>query len=46
MVCDVHLFVLQIHTSSFETSWQGERVGHWEDFHRLGLQDVTELDSD
>jgi hypothetical protein len=52
VVHDAHLFVLQIHISSFGTGWQGEMcallsaLGCREAFHRLGVQDVAELDSD
>jgi hypothetical protein len=35
VVCDDHLFILQIHRSSFETSWQEEMVLHREAFHRM-----------
>jgi hypothetical protein len=45
VVHDAHLFILQIHASSFETSWQGEMVWHRKVFHGLGVQDVTEFDS-
>jgi hypothetical protein len=46
MVCDVHLFILHMHESSFGTNWQGEMVRHREAFHVLGVQDVSEFDSD
>jgi hypothetical protein len=46
MMCDAHLFVLQIHASNFETGWWGEMAQCMEAFHRLGVQDVTEFDSD
>jgi hypothetical protein len=45
-VCDAHLFVLQIHVSSFGTGWQKEMAQNWEAFHGLGIQDVIEFDSD
>jgi hypothetical protein len=46
VLCDAHLFVLQIHASSFGTSWWGEIVQHRNAFHGLGVQDVTEFHSD
>jgi hypothetical protein len=46
LVHDFHFFILQIHTRSFETGWQGEMVQHREAFHGLEVQDVTEFDSD
>jgi hypothetical protein len=46
VLCDAHLFVLQIHTSSFEINWQREMAMHREVFHGLGVQDVAEFDSD
>jgi hypothetical protein len=53
MIHDAHLFVLQIHTSSFGAGWQEEifffQVGHgvrMEYFHGLRVQDVAEFDFD
>jgi hypothetical protein len=46
MVHDACLCVLQIHSSSFKTCWQGEMVWHREAFHKVGIWDVTEFDSD
>jgi hypothetical protein len=46
VVHGAHLFILQIHTSCFETDWQGEMAQHREAFHGLRVQDVTELDFD
>jgi hypothetical protein len=46
VVYDAHLFVLQIHASSLGTSQWGEMVQHKEAFHGLGVQDVTEFDSE
>jgi hypothetical protein len=53
VVHNTHLFLLQIHVSSFGASQQGEMMPlfsvphlHREAFHRLGVQDVTEFDSD
>jgi hypothetical protein len=53
MVSDAQLFILQFHASSFGAGWKGEIVllffssaWHRESFHRLGVQDVTEFDSD
>jgi hypothetical protein len=47
MVHDAHLFILQIHASSFGAGWWGEMVAqHREAFHRLGVQDVAEFYSD
>jgi hypothetical protein len=46
VMCDAHLFVLQIHASSFGTSWQGEMAWHKEVFYGLMVQDVTEFDFD
>jgi hypothetical protein len=40
------LFTLQVHVSSFENGWWGEMAQHREAFHGLGVQDVTEFDSD
>jgi hypothetical protein len=45
MVRYVHLFVLQIHSSSFKTGWWEEMVLHREAFHGLGVQDVSEFNS-
>jgi hypothetical protein len=45
VVLIAHLFILQIHASTFGTDWQGEILWHRESFHRLGVQDVTEFDS-
>jgi hypothetical protein len=36
VVRDGHLFLLQIHISSFETGWQGEMTQRKEAFHGLG----------
>jgi hypothetical protein len=46
MVHDACLFVLQVHASSFGISWQGEMLWHKEAFHRLGVQDVAQFNSD
>jgi hypothetical protein len=46
MVHDAFLFVLQIHISSFETSWQGEMTWHTEASHGLAVQDVAAFNSD
>jgi hypothetical protein len=46
MVHDAQVFILQIHASSFESSWWGEMVKCREAFHGLGFQDVTEFSSD
>jgi hypothetical protein len=46
VVCDAYLFILQIHTGSFETGWQGEMVWHRETFHGLGAKDIIEFNSD
>jgi hypothetical protein len=46
MVSDTYMFDLQIHMSSFETDWLRKMAQHREAFHGLGVQDVTELDSD
>jgi hypothetical protein len=45
VVDDAHLFVLQVHTSSFGISWQGEIMQQQETFHGLGVQDVIEVNS-
>jgi hypothetical protein len=54
VVCDAHLFLLQLHTGSFGVAG-GEKwlclffssvAWHREAFHRLGVQNVTEFDSD
>jgi hypothetical protein len=44
-MCDTHLFILQIHTRSFETGWWGEMVQYREAFNGFGFQDVAELNS-
>jgi hypothetical protein len=51
MVHDVHLFLLQIYTSSFELVGRNgiaflSTVKHREAFHGLGVQDVAEFNSD
>jgi hypothetical protein len=46
VVCDAHLFILQVHARSFETGWWGEMVQLRGAFHQLGVQDVAEIDSD
>jgi hypothetical protein len=46
VVHDTHLFVLQLHPSSFETGWWGEMALCREAFHGLGVQDIAEFDSD
>jgi hypothetical protein len=46
VVYDAHLFILQIHINSFATGWWREMAGHREAFHRLGVQDITEYNSD
>jgi hypothetical protein len=43
MVCDAHLFVLQIHASSFGTGWWGEVVQRREAFNGLGVE-IAEFD--
>jgi hypothetical protein len=44
VVHDAHMFVLWFHTSNVTTFFS--MVQHREVFHRLGVQDVTEFDSD
>jgi hypothetical protein len=52
VVHDAHLFLLQFHSGSFVASWWGEMavvfsaVQSEEAFHGLGIQDITEFDSD
>jgi hypothetical protein len=46
MISIAHLFVLQIHASSFGTGQWGEMAQNREAFCRLGFQYVTEFDSD
>jgi hypothetical protein len=53
LVCDAHLLVLHIHTSSFGAHQLGEMVQLFseqrrskEAFHGLGVQDIAEFDSD
>jgi hypothetical protein len=46
MVLDAHLFILQIHASSFGTVWHNEMAHHREVFYGLVVQDGTEFNSD
>jgi hypothetical protein len=47
MVCDAYLFILQILASTTETGWWGEMDQQCrEAFHRLGIWDVAEFNSD
>jgi hypothetical protein len=53
MVCDAHLFILQIHGSTNGAGWWKEMVclfsqhdRYRETFHRLGVQGVTEFSSE
>jgi hypothetical protein len=52
-VCDAHLLILQIHTSSFGAGQWGRNgtaflnvLRHKKAFHRVGVQNVAEFDSD
>jgi hypothetical protein len=46
MVCVVHLLILQIHASSFETGWWRKMAWYREACHGLGVQDAAEFNSD
>jgi hypothetical protein len=46
VVHDTQLFTLQIHTSSFGTSWQGKMVQHSKALYGLVVQKFADFDSD